>query len=84
MADREGDSRMKPVHADDVRPERQLWQSPKRLLVAFAVFIIVWTAMFVAISWLHVPLWVAVSVGVVITLAVAAAEIISWRRGRRS
>ena len=75
---------MKPVRADDVRPETRLWQSPKHLLVTVGFVIAVGIAMFLATRALHVPVWAAITLGLVITLAFAAVDIVRRRRSRRA
>lgn len=80
MKEREDLPPMKPVNADDARPETRLWQWARRLLVSIGTFVVVWAGLFVAVRVLHVPVWVAVSVGVVITLAALAVDIVRRRR----
>lgn len=72
---------MRPVRADDVIPERP-WQSPKRLLINLGILIAVWALIFLAINVLHVPLAALITVGVVITVAAVAFDVVRWRRKR--
>jgi hypothetical protein len=72
---------MRPVHADDVVPERP-WQSPKRVTTRLGILIGVWAVTILAIRVLHVPFGVLITFGVLVTAAAITVDLVRWRRQR--